>query len=93
MSNGLLMRPPWKAWAAGVVVGLYLFVGLQFGLALQRYMPAVNGLGVAYVTVTWPFHLKVNPIAAPVATWMFDLDRARKENAKASPETTKPEGR
>ena len=54
---------------------LYILTGLRFGLALEHAMPAVNYLGVGYVTLTWPLHLKISPVAAPVAKWMFTFPR------------------
>lgn len=38
----------------GLAIGLYLGAGLFGGLLMQRAIPALNPLGVAYMAVTWP---------------------------------------
>lgn len=43
-----------KRFILTVTVSAYLGAGLFAGLLMQRAIPALNPLGVAYVAATWP---------------------------------------
>lgn len=52
---------------------LYLGFGLCLGLATRAAIPAVNGAGVAYITVAWPGFVQGSPIKAPIPSWVFSF--------------------
>jgi len=60
----------------GCAVVLYLGFGLCEGLLLKTAIPAVNGLGVAYMAVAWPGFIKGSPLEAPIPRWAFTFKTA-----------------
>ena len=43
----------WKAYCLGLFTA-YVFTGAMSGIAMSRAIPALNGIGKAYVAATWP---------------------------------------
>ena len=60
-----------KRFAAVILIIVYLSVGSMFGATLYEGIPAVNILGAAYVTLTWPLWLRGSPINMPIPAWAF----------------------
>lgn len=57
----------------------YLLFGLFFGLGMERHIPAMNGLGVAYYMITWPAFFASGAFGAPspyVPEWAFTFEHS-----------------
>jgi hypothetical protein len=53
----------------------YVTTGSYLAGVMSSAMPAINPWGMAYITLTWPFHMKMNPIRAPIPAWVFTFER------------------
>ena len=45
-------------------IAVYLGAGLFAGLLMQQAIPALNGLGVAYIAATWPNQIRCAKVSA-----------------------------
>lgn len=63
--------------AAGVALALYLMFGLMIGLMMKMAIPAINPLGVAYLTTAWPGFITGSPLQAPIPRWCFSFPDRR----------------
>lgn len=41
-----------------IILSMYLGAGLFAGLLMQRAVPALNPLGVAFIAITWPNQIR-----------------------------------
>lgn len=61
------------------ILGVYLGVGSCLGALVWKSIPAMNGLGWAYLAVSWPLWLEASPVQPPVPKWVFSFPTAETE--------------
>ena len=66
--------------AATILLSMYLGAGLFAGLMMQRAIPALNPLGVAFITATWPNQIRCarvesgcNAVPSKLAPYLFSF--------------------
>lgn len=55
------------------VVSLYLGAGLFAGIMMQRAIPAINPIGIAFIAVTWPNQVRCARVSSgcdPIPKWI-----------------------
>lgn len=54
------------------IVSAYLGAGLFAGLMMQRAIPAINPIGVAFIAATWPNQVRCARVVSgckPIPSW------------------------
>lgn len=54
----------WLKYAAISLASMYLGAGLFAGLLMQRAVPALNPLGVAFIAINWPNQIRCARVSA-----------------------------
>lgn len=67
------------------ILAAYIGAGLFSGLLMQRAIPAINPLGLAFIAVTWPEQIRcggtvsecevpIERVSERAQSWMFSFD-------------------
>jgi hypothetical protein len=68
------------AKTTAAILGVYLAIGLFWGLLAKTAIPAINPAGVAYIAASWPAWLRGSPLHLPVPTWAFSFQDPTHDN-------------